>query len=329
MKLINEKELYFFGNNIASKTSAKLIMRMLGLRKINKLYSELYQHRGAELTSSYFKYLNTTYQISDKEIANIPKEGPLVIVSNHPSGTFDGLLLIDVLSKIRPDVKFMGNMLLSRIEPLKEYFIEVNPFDSKSAKNISGIRASLAHVHAGGALVIFPAGEISTYRRFLWRIEDKNWSESMLKFIRRVDAPILPIYIDANNSKMFHIMGKIHPMVRTALIPRETTNKRNMCVNVRIGSVITIRKKEDIPDLELLGRYIRGNVYCMNEYVTGRKNRRKKNFESSHEPMVEIKLDDIPEAIDGEILRKEIEQNSDKKLFDYGCYEVYFAPSVR
>lgn len=327
MKLINEKELYFFGNNIASKTSAKLIMRMLGLRKINKLYSQLYQHKGAELTSSYFKFLNTSCQISEKEIANIPKEGPLVIVSNHPSGTFDGMLLIDILSKVRPDVKFMGNMLLSRIEPLKDFFIEVNPFDSKSGKNISGLRASLAHVHSGGALVIFPAGEISTYRRFLWRIEDKNWSESMLKFIKRVNAPILPIYIDANNSKMFHVIGKIHPILRTALIPRETTNKRNMRVNVRIGSVITIRKKEDMPDLELLGRYIRGNIYCMNEYVTGRKNRRKRNFEKKSVSTNEIVINNILEPIDKEILKREIEQITDKKLFDYGCYEVYFTTS--
>lgn len=327
MKLINEKELYFFGNNIASKTSAKLIMRMLGLRKINKLYSELYKHKGAELTSSYFKYLNTSYHISEKEIGNIPKEGPLVIVSNHPSGTFDGLLLIDALSKVRPDIKFMGNMLLSRIEPLKEYFIEVNPFDSKSATNISGIRASLRHVDAGGALVIFPAGEISTYKRFFSKIEDKSWSESVLKFIKRVNAPILPIYIDANNSKMFHLVGKIHPMLRTVMIPRETTNKRNMRVNLRIGSVITIRKKEDMADLELMGRYIRGNVYCMNEYVTGRKNRRKKNYTEGEEPIKNISFDDIPERLEISLLKKEIESIVDRKLFDYGCYSLYFTSS--
>lgn len=327
MKLINEKELYFFGNNIASKTSAKLIMRMLGLRKINKLYSEIYHDKGAELTSSYFKYLNTTYYISDKEIGNIPKEGPLVIVSNHPSGTFDGLLLIDVLSKVRPDIKFMGNMLLSRIEPLKEYFIEVNPFDTKSATNISGVRASLKHVHDGGALVIFPAGEISTYKRFFSKVEDKSWSESILKFLKRVNAPILPIYIDANNSKMFHLVGKIHPMLRTAMIPHETTNKRNMRVSVRIGSVITIRKKEDIADLELLGRYIRGNVYCMNEYVAGPKNRRKKDFSGTQEAIQGIRFDDIPEPPDRLILRREIDSIAESKLFDYGCYSLYFTTS--
>lgn len=329
MKLIDEKELYFFGNNIASKTSAKIIMRMLGLRKINKLYSELYQHKGAELTASYFKYLNTRYTISDKEMENIPKEGPLVIVSNHPSGTFDGLLLIDVLTKVRPDIKFMGNMLLSRIEPLKEYFIEVNPFDSSSSKNISGVRASLAHVNAGGALVIFPAGEISTYKRFFRKVEDKSWSDSILKFIKRVNAPILPIYIDVNNSKMFHFMGQIHPLLRTAMIPRETTNKRNMVVSVRIGSVITIRKIEDIPDLELLGRYIRGNVYCMNEYVQGRKNRKKIIDEIPDQSVKNVCLDDIPESMDQLILSREIDSISDKKLFDYGCYTVYFVESQR
>jgi putative hemolysin len=87
-----------------------------------------------------------------------------VFVSNHPTGTLDGLVLIHLLSKVRPDVKFMGNMLLSRLEPLKEFFIEVNPFDSHSAQNVGGIRASMEHVRKGGALVIFPAGEISTYK---------------------------------------------------------------------------------------------------------------------------------------------------------------------
>ena len=156
------------------------------------------------------------------------------------------MILIDLLSKARPDVKFMGNFLLSRIGPLKRFFIDVDPFDAKSGCNVSGIRESLQHLSGGGLLVIFPAGEVATWQRGFRDVKDRPWPESVLKFIRKAQVPVVPVYIEASNSRTFRLAGKVHPMLRTLLLPRELVNKAGCSVPLRIASPILPKKTEDL-----------------------------------------------------------------------------------
>ena len=317
-QLVRKDELYFVGDNILGKMISCTVMGLLGLNKLNSLYDGLSQYKGNQVAAKYIELLNIKIEAAQEELANIPKSGPLVFVSNHPTGTLDGLVLIHLLSKVRPDVKFMGNMLLSRLEPLKEFFIEVNPFDSHSAQNVGGIRASMEHVRKGGALVIFPAGEISTYKHPFAQIKDKPWSTSVLKFIKKLSVSIIPIHITAHNSRMFHLCGMVHPLLRTAMIPHETTNKQDAEVRVRVGSVIQPRRQSEFDTVELFGKYLRTNVYSLSE-----------PFDDSQETEEDngIVPEDITSSIPNEVLSNEVKLLDDYKLFDHGNYTVYFAPA--
>jgi putative hemolysin len=214
----------------------------------------------------------------------------------------------------------MGNMLLSRIKTLKDFFIEVNPFDSHSARNVGGIRTCMDYVKNGGALVIFPAGEISTYKHPFGQIKDKEWGSSILRFIHKLSIPIVPVHITAHNSKMFHLLGQIHPVLRTAMIPHETVNKQNADVRVRIGSTIQPRRQGEFANATALGKYIRTNVYCLSEPST--EDDTPVDIQSAMNSV------DIIDPIPPEKLQEEIKTLDEFKLFDHGNYSVYFTSST-
>ena len=161
MSLIKEEELYFLGKGLFGRAFAKAIMKTAKLDKVNEVYNKLSHNESEEYAGKALELLNVSYSSNQEELLNVPQNGGIIIIANHPTGAIDGLIMIDLISKVRPDVKFMGNFLLSRIEPLKRYFIDIDPFEDTSRSNYTGIKASLDYVKSGGALVIFPAGNVS------------------------------------------------------------------------------------------------------------------------------------------------------------------------
>lgn len=286
-------------------------MSVLGINKVNKVYDTLQDVPSERYAGEALQLMGISYTADDVEIGNIPKQGAVIIVANHPTGAPDGLLLIDLISKVRPDVKLMGNYLLRRIEPLKDYFIDVDPFGKGSQKTMSGIKASFAHLEAGGALVIFPAGEVSTYQKGGKGIEDKVWDDSIIKFIAKCKVPVLPIYIGAKNSMLFHLAGKIHPMLRTALLPHEMVNKKGCTVNFRIASPISRNLNGELADITILKRFIRANIYTMSTKKVEIKEHNRR-------------LKEIVPPIDKELLLQDIASLGDMCLLTLSSYSLYF-----
>lgn len=301
--------------------SAGMAMSILGINKINKLYGDTIDS-GADTAAELLSHLDIKYTVCDKDRSNIPAEGAAVFISNHPTGLLDGILLIDLLSKVRPDVKFMGNFLLDRIESLKQYFISVDPFDSKDAKkNMHGIREALRHVRAGGALVIFPAGEVATWNNGFDQIRDRRWPKSIIRFIRSTDVPVVPVCIEARNGRFFRLVGLIHPALRTILLPRQFLNKRGKTVNVNVGSAISPRKVKQLEDTRVYGDYLRANVDYLHK-----KNPRKKLLRKRCKPLIPRKPEEIAPALDPALVTAELDAIRPLHLlFEQANYDVYCA----
>lgn len=311
MGLVKAKELNFLGDNFLGRLSSKILASILGINRVNTIYDTLKDVPSEKYAGEALKLIGLSYSVSNQDLANIPTSGAVIIVANHPTGAPDGIMLIDILSKVRPDIKFMGNYLLNRIDPLKDYFIDVDPFRKGSTKSISGIKASFAHLANGGALVIFPAGEVSTYQKGSHTIEDKDWDESILKFIVKCKVPILPIYIGAKNSPLFHLAGKIHPLLRTALLPHEMVNKKGKTANFRIGSPISANLNNELKDPTILKRFIRANIYTMATTKAKPKNNKKR-------------IKEIIAPVDKDLLAKDIEAIKDTHLLTLSSYSLYF-----
>lgn len=267
-KLVDNSDLGIPYTTVLNKAVVKLAQSMLGINKINRLYSEASGKEGIDFARAVLDQLGIVAETDAGRLGFIPEKGPFVLVSNHPHGALDGLLLMVLVVRIRPDVKFLGNFLLTKIDTLNEFFLPVDPFDAKNGRNISGVRRAVEHLKAGRPLVVFPAGEVSTYRKGFSKIEDKPWSRSVSKLILRAGVPVIPAYIEGCNSLMFHLLGKIHPMLRTVRLPLELTNKKGRSVAVAFGSAVPAKLLKEIGSAESVSDFLRANVYCLRSVLT-------------------------------------------------------------
>lgn len=315
--LININE-FFPTRNRFLKFILNFLSRVFCFDSMNRAYEEVEHFNGNEMTKNYLQIHNITYTSDSNQIEYIPKTGGIIIVSNHPTGILDGVVLIDLISRIRPDVKFLGNFLLSRMTPLKPYLIDVNPFNAKSGQNISGIKAALQHVKDGGALVIYPAGSVATIQKNL-RITDQNWVPSIMRFIRKTDVPVIPLHQSGKNSFMFHFLGMIHPFLRTAMLMKEFLKKDNKTVHISIGAPIYPIKLKALSD-QCFTNYIRTNLYLL-------KAKTWENDLLKTENNIEIKP--IPDSVNQTEIINEIEVLKTKSLlFQQGSMFVFFADAV-
>jgi len=240
-------------------------MNILGFNIVNKIYSKVSSCDGPEFSRAILDHLRISVDCKETEIESIPKEGPLILTSNHPFGGIEGLILFYKISRVRPDIKLLSNFILERIPNLREYMFTVNPFtDNKSIKSnsVNGLKGAFQHVTNGGCLLLFPAGEVSTYYGDSYT-HDKHWMPSMCKFIKKSGAPVVPVYVDGQNSKFFHFIGRIHPMLRTIRLPREVLNKKKRTITFRIGLNIPAFEIASFNNYDELSDYLRARTYSL------------------------------------------------------------------
>lgn len=267
-KLVDNSDLGIPYTTVLNKAIVKLAQSLLGINKINRLYAEASGKEGVEFAQAILDQLGIVVESDAGRLDFIPKKGAFVLVANHPHGALDGLLLMVLVARIRPDVKFLGNFLLTKIDTLNEFFLPVDPFDARNGRNISGVRRAVEHLNGGAPLVVFPAGEVSTYQKRFSKMEDKPWSKSVVKLILQTGVSVVPVYIDGRNSLMFHLLGKVHPMLRTVRLPLELTNKEGQSVSVAFGSPVSAKMLKDIGSVDRVADFLRANVYCLRSVLT-------------------------------------------------------------
>jgi putative hemolysin len=217
MKQISDNSLEELGFRLPSNAVIKkLLFSYLRINKMNELLGDQGpQTNGVNFIEEVFKKLNINYKISDEDLRNIPQTQPFIILSNHPFGFLDGLIMLHLVGKQRPDFKVMANFFLKQFKALEDSFIELNPFETKNSQNYRGMRLAYQHLRDGHPVGLFPAGEVATMQKRLSKIEDKAWDTSIIRFILNANVPIIPMYFEGNNSLFFHLIGKLHPRLRT------------------------------------------------------------------------------------------------------------------
>lgn len=324
-KLVNNSQVQnalkikgFPGSVIASAA-----MSVSGFNRINKIYSHISDYQGIEFAEKLIDHLNIKCNINPKELEYIPKTGPLIIVSNHPYGAIDGLIMLKTIGAIRPDIKILTNFLLSYIPNLEDSFLPVNPFTDRPGlkSSLAGLKMAKEHLNNGGVLGLFPAGEVSSKNNKQKVVKDIEWQKSIIKLIQNSGATVIPFFFSGQNSAMFHFLGKIHPLLRTVRLPHELSNKKNKSLALRIGMPVPVSEIEEYSSTEKLGKYLRNRTYALEANIAPAEQK------ASSENTVYTAPVDSPVA--KEILTKEIEAISDGFLFEVGSYSCYLTEYER
>ena len=312
-----QEELGFRG--FFGRILAKRVYKLLRLDDYNRLQAQNAEYTGAEFAARILEGIGVKYEIPEHQRDRIPLEGGFIVVSNHHYGSIDGLILEAFVGAKRPDLKILTTFMLTKIPGLRDNFIPVDNFKTGTVKSFSGIRASMAHISEGHPLGLFPAGEVATWQRGKNRtalgkgriVEDIPWSGSIVKLISHAGLPVIPIYFDGGNSKLFHILGRIHPRLRTIRLIHEMFNKPGTTVQVRIGQPIPAAEIAKFDKLQL-GQYLRSRVYALEAQCLPLPNLEQRTWPTPVAP-----------PVDPELIRGEIAALADKKIHEDGDYRLY------
>lgn len=301
-----------------------VLMQVTRISNLNRFYKNHQELKGPEFCDAILENYEIDFELVEEELKRLPKDGPFITISNHPLGGIDGVLLLKLMLKQRPDFKIIANFLLHRIAPLKPYIMPVNPFEShKDAKSsVAGFKNALLHLREGHPLGIFPAGEVSTYRDGKL-VVDKPWEEAALKLIQKAEVPVVPIYFHARNSRLFYRLSKINPVFRTAKLPSELTTQSRRPIKVRIGQPISVKAQKEEESLAGFTELLRKKTYLLaNAFEKERLIDKVPTTLKIPKPPKKIAT-----AIRTEVLQGEIEKLREKghRLLQSKNYEVFLA----
>ena len=283
------------------------LMKVLKISTANKIYDRNKHLGDLEFLNALLDEFKIKFEIPEEDLKRLPKSGAYITISNHPLGGIDGILLLKLMLEQRPDFKIIANFLLHRIEPLKPYVMPVNPFENKKdvKSSIAGFKSAISHLRDGHPLGVFPAGEVSTFKK--------------------AEVPVVPIYFHAKNSRLFYQLSRLSDTLRTAKLPSELLTQKHRVIKVRIGNPIKVAAQKEHESLADFTEFLRKKTYMLANSFE--KNSLLKDIPQklkvTKEPK-KIVTEISSDLIEDEILRL---REKDRRLLQSKNYEVYLAPA--
>ena len=240
--------------------TVSFLKKMMHQDEVNAFLGNNEHIEGFEFIDAVFDYFNFSYSVSARDRANIPSEGRVVIIANHPIGSLDGLAILKLIGEVRRDVKIVANDMLMNFNALHKLLIPLDNLGAGGTRR--SIKATLASLEQEQAVIVFPAGEVSRARPT--GVKDSRWRPGFLHFARKANAPLLPIHIAAKNSLLFYSASMLFKPLGTALLAREMFNKRSSTIRFIIGETISTKclQTEQLQDRTLVKR-LKKHVYAL------------------------------------------------------------------
>jgi putative hemolysin len=219
-----------------------LLARAVGLTSLGRAYARAADGDPAiDFCARALAVLEIDVDVPPDALAQLPPSGPSIVVANHPSGALDGLALLTVIRRVRTDARLLGNQWLRYLPELRECLVPVDVFGTPASavrRNGTALRSAIKWLAGGGCLAIFPSGEVAHDERPNGSIVDSPWRNTAAELAMRTGATVVPMFIGGANSRLFRTAGRVHPVLRTLLLPRELWAKRGSTVSVKVGRSI-------------------------------------------------------------------------------------------
>lgn len=244
------------------------LLHLLKVDEVNYVHSRFCDTPGAEFVRKLVEDdLHLKLRVDNWRVLEILPQGPFITVSNHPFGALDGIVLIYLLTRYRPEYKVMVNMVLNRLWAMRPNFIAVDPMASadpaKKAVSMRGIKEAIMQVRSGHPIGFFPAGAMSKVNWRL-RLQDRPWQENIIRLIMQLNVPVIPIFFNGTNSWWFNFLGVACWQARTLRLPAEIFRKRGREIHVSVGNPISVEVlRSHSGSVEELGRFLRERTYSL------------------------------------------------------------------
>ncbi len=259
-------------HNLAQRLLIKTIESATGKRKLENIYKEYAREPRdpVEFWSDIIKLMNIKIVNSSKKKLVIPSKGSLVVVSNHPFGIVDGLILCSLVSKFRKDFKIITHETLQFIPELEKFILPIDFSNSNKEtlkKNIKTTQTAQKHLLDEGAVIIFPSGSVSIAKKINSDAKDDEWKLFPAKLIHKTRSNILPIFFDGKNGLLFHIFAsKIrNQTLKYSTYIHETKKMIGKEIRFFHGDLIKYKDIEHIKDRVELTNLLKKITYSLKE----------------------------------------------------------------
>ena len=175
---------------------------------------------GSPFWPKAIRHMGIRIDTPPEEIARIPATGPVVVVANHPSGLVDGMIMAEMVNRVRSDFRILTRSLLTGIPEVEEFMIPV-PFPHEENSRELGLEMrtlTMEHLKRGGVIILFPAGRVACSETWFGRAVEAEWNVFTHKMIHRSGATILPIYFAGQNSRIYQIANLVSATLRQGLL---------------------------------------------------------------------------------------------------------------
>ena len=205
-----------------------------------------------------------TLDVVGGSLANIPRDGPLILIANHPYGILDGLMMGHILSRTRGDFRILAHQVFRKAEDLNRIVLPISFDDDKEAVklNLQTRKTALEYLGNDGAIGIFPGGTVSTATKPFAQPLDPGWRGFTARMVAKSNATVVPIFFDGHTSRLFQIASHLHYTLRMGLMIKEFGKRVDTSVRVVVGepigrAALEVRAK----DSKLLMDFLRHKTY--------------------------------------------------------------------
>jgi putative hemolysin len=212
------------------------------LRMVNKFEKTNENHRGQKFWRGALDIMGIELTTPAEQLANIPMEGPVVVVANHPHGMVDGMIFADLIGRVRLDYRILTRSVLTGLDEAATSFMIPVPFphDPEAQRKMVEMRTSaMAHLKEGGVVALFPAGVVMSSETWFGPPVEREWSLFTAKMIRKSGAKVVPIFYPGHNSRSYMIANKVSAILRQGLLLHEIVRSCNKPMAPVVGAPLT------------------------------------------------------------------------------------------
>lgn len=193
---------------------------------------------GRDFWSVMVERYGLTLDVVGGSLANIPSEGSLILIANHPYGILDGLMMGHILARTRPEFRIFAHRIFRNAEDLERIILPISFDETKEAvrQNLETRKEALDYLHQGGAIGIFPGGTVSTGVKPLSYPMDPGWRSFTARMVAKSNATVVPVFFDGHTSRLFQIASHLHTNLRMGLLIKEFRKRIDSPVEVVIGT---------------------------------------------------------------------------------------------